>query len=94
MNGSARRDRVFVGRFLSDDLGRPLIRRGIAVSVKNLCGVIAKKRVDLGTSVAPIGVEEVWQVLAQTNRRNTFTARRGLKQGVLVNREVVGLILP
>jgi hypothetical protein len=39
-------------------------------------------------------VEEVWQVLAQTNRRNAFTARRGLKQGVLVNREVVGLILP
>jgi hypothetical protein len=51
---SARRDRVFVGRFLSYDLGSPLVRGGIAVAVKYLCGVIAKERVDIGTAVASI----------------------------------------
>ena len=85
---------MFVVGLFGYNFRGPLVRSWIAVAMENLRGVIAQERVDFVFTVPPISIQEVRQILCQANNRDTFRPGRRLKNGILVNGEVVCLVLP
>src|ERR1700693_5849721 len=62
--------------------------------MKDLGGVVAEQAIDLVLAVAPVGIEEVRQVLRETDCSESFLSCRGLKQRILFNREMVRFVFP
>ena len=76
---------MFVVDLLGYYLRGPFVGGGITVTVKDLGGVIAQQGVDFVFTVAPVGVQKVWQILCQTDNGDTFRPGGRLKDGVLVD---------
>ena len=62
--------------------------------MENLRCVVAQERINLVFAVATIGVQKIWQVLREPNYGNALGSRCGLKQCILLNREVMSLVFP
>ena len=85
---------MLVLRLFGDHLGRPLVRSRIPVSVQDLRFVVAEQCIDFVLTVAPVGIQEVRQVLRYPHNRDPFLAGGRLKARIVLNREVMRLILP
>src|ERR1700686_2119173 len=85
---------MLVLSLFGDHLGRPLVRSRVAVTVEDLGSVIAQEGVYFVLAVAPIGIQEIRQVLREPHNRDPFLPSRRLKASILLNREVVRLIFP
>ena len=85
---------MLVLRLFGYHVGSPTVRDWIIVAMKDLGGVVAEQAIDLVLAVAPVGIEEVRQVLRETDCSESFLSCRGLKQRILFNREMVRFVFP